>query len=229
MDAFKPQIYDVGQHGFVSGCRRAIQTSMKHSMNEEIDLKRHLMIAAGALAASLSFSVFAGAATYQLDSDHTYPSFEADHLGGLSIWRGKFDKSQGTVTLDLAAKTGTVEVTTDMASVHTGSTKLDQMLQSGQFFDATKFPEATYKGAIKFNGEKPVSVVGNLTIHGVTRPLTLTINSFKCMPHPMLKREVCGVDAVGEFDRGDFGIDYGKAYGFSLKTRLLISAEAIKQ
>src|SRR6202012_2323747 len=141
MDAFKPQIYDVGQQGFVSGCRRAIQTSMKHSMNEEIDLKRHLMIAAGALAAPLSFSAFAGAATYQLDSDHTYPSFEADHLGGLSIWRGKFDKSQGTVTLDLAAKTGTVEVTTDMASVHTGSTKLDQMLQSGQFFDATKFPE----------------------------------------------------------------------------------------
>src|ERR1700761_467326 len=187
------------------------------------------MIAAGALAASLSFSSFADVSTYQLDSDHTYPSFEADHLGGLSIWRGKFDKSQGTVTLDLAAKTGTVEVTTDMASVHTGSTKLDQMLQSGQFFDATKFPEATYKGAIKFNGEKPVSVVGNLTIHGVTRPLKLTINSFKCMPHPMLKREVCGVDAVGEFDRGDFGIDYGKAYGFSLKTRLLISAEAIKQ
>ena len=187
------------------------------------------MIAAGALAATLSFSAFADVSTYRLDPDHTYPSFEADHIGGLSVWRGKFDKSQGTVTLDRAAKTGTVEVTTDIASVHTGSTKLDQNLQSDQFFDASKFPDATYKGTIKFRGDKPVSVVGNLTIHGVTKPLTLKIDSFKCIQHPMLKREVCGVDAVGEFDRSDFGVDFGKAYGFSMKTRLLITAEALKQ
>ncbi|MFL9962439.1 YceI family protein [Paraburkholderia sediminicola] len=192
-------------------------------------MNKHLMIAAGALAASLSFSAFADVPTYQLDPDHTYPSFEADHIGGLSVWRGKFDKSQGTVTLDRAAKTGTLEVTTDIASVHTGNTKLDQNLQSDQFFDASKFPEATYKGTIKFKGDKPASVVGNLTMHGVTRPLTLNIDSFKCMPHPMLKREVCGVDAVGEFDRSDFGVDFGKTYGFSMKTRLLISAEALKQ
>ena len=187
------------------------------------------MIAAGALAASLSFSAFADVSTYQLDPEHTYPSFEADHIGGLSVWRGKFDRSQGTVTLDRAARTGTVEVTTEIASVHTGSTKLDQNLQAEQFFDASKFPEAAYKGTIRFKGDKPVSVVGNLTMHGVTRPLTLDIDSFRCMPHPMLKREVCGVDAVGEFDRSDFGIDFGKTYGFSMKTRLLISAEALKQ
>jgi polyisoprenoid-binding protein YceI len=192
-------------------------------------LKKYLMIAAGALAASLSFPAFADVSTYQLDPEHTYPSFEADHIGGLSVWRGKFDKSQGRVALDRAAKTGSVEVATDIASVHTGSAKLDQMLQSDQFFDASKFPEATYKGTIKFEGDKPASVVGNLTMHGVTRPLTLTIDSFKCMPHPMLKREVCGVDAVGEFDRSDFGVDSGKAYGFSMKTKLLISAEALKQ
>ena len=187
------------------------------------------MIAAGVLAASLSFSTFADGSTYQLDPEHTYPSFEADHLGGVSVWRGKFDKSQGTVTLDRAAKAGTVEVTTDIASVHTGNAKLDGMLQSDQFFDTSKFPEAAYKGTIKFDGDKPSAVVGNLTMHGVTRPLVLTINSFKCMPHPMLKREVCGVDAVGEFDRGDFGVDFGKTYGFSMKTKLLISAEALKQ
>ncbi|AUT63193.1 YceI family protein [Paraburkholderia sp. SIMBA_049] len=192
-------------------------------------MKKHLMIAAGALATSLSFSAFAGVSTYQIDPDHTYPSFEADHIGGLSVWRGKFDKSQGTVTLDRAAKTGTVEVTTDIASVHTGSTKLDENLQSDQFFDASKFPEATYKGTIRFVGDKPVALVGNLTMHGVTRPLTLQIDSFKCMPHPMLKREVCGVDAVGEFDRSNFGVDFGKTYGFSMKTKLLISAEALKQ
>ncbi|WP_031360369.1 YceI family protein [Caballeronia sordidicola] len=192
-------------------------------------MKKHLMIAAGALAASLSFSAFADVSTYQLDPDHTYPSFEADHIGGLSVWRGKFDKSQGTVTLDRAAKTGAVEVTTDIASVHTGSTKLDQNLQSDQFFDASKFPDATYKGTIEFTGDKPAAIVGNLTMHGVTKPLTLKIDSFKCMQHPMLKREVCGVDAVGEFDRSDFGVDFGKTYGFSMKTKLLISAEALKQ
>ncbi|OAJ57351.1 polyisoprenoid-binding protein [Paraburkholderia ginsengiterrae] len=192
-------------------------------------MKKHLMIAAGALAATLSISAFAGVTTYQFDPDHTYPSFEADHIGGLSVWRGKFNKSQGTVTLDAAAKTGTVDVTTTIASVNTGSPKLDQMLQTDQFFDATKFPDATYKGTIKFKGDKPDSVVGTLTMHGVTKPLTLTIDSFKCMPHPMLKREVCGVDAVGEFDRSDFGVDFGKTYGFGMKTKLLISAEALKQ
>ena len=192
-------------------------------------MKKHLMMAAGALAASLSFSAFADVSTYQFDPDHTYPSFEADHIGGLSVWRGKFDRSRGTVTLDRQAKTGTVAVTTDIASVHTGSTKLDQDLQLAQFFDASKYPEATYKGTIRFKGDKPVSVVGDLTMHGVTKPLTLTIDSFECMPHPVLKREVCGVDAVGEFDRSDFGVDVGKAYGFSMKTRLLISAEALKQ
>ncbi|KML53666.1 polyisoprenoid-binding protein [Burkholderia cepacia] len=192
-------------------------------------MNKHLTIAAGALAASLSFSAFAAASTYRLDPEHTYPSFEADHLGGLSVWRGKFDKSGGIVTLDRAAKTGTVEVKTAIVSVHTGSTKLDQELQSNQYFDASKFPEAIYKGAITFDGDRPATVVGNLTMHGVTRPLTLKIDSFKCMPHPMLKREVCGVDAVGEFDRSEFGVDFGKAYGFSMKTRLLITAEALKQ
>jgi polyisoprenoid-binding protein YceI len=192
-------------------------------------LKKYQVIAAGALAASLSFSAFADVSTYQFDPNHTYPSFEADHFGGLSVWRGKFDKSSGTVTLDREAKTGTIHVTTVIASVHTGSTKLDEDLQSAQFFDVSKYPEATYKGTIKFEGDKPVSVVGNLTMHGVTKALTLNIDSFRCIPHPMLKREVCGVDAVGEFDRADFGVDYGKSYGFSMKTKLLISAEALKQ
>ena len=192
-------------------------------------MNRNWVIAAGALAASMSLSAFAEVSTYQLDPDHTYPSFEADHIGGLSVWRGKFDRSHGTVTLDLPAKRGTVEVTTVVGSVHTGSAALDKYLQTDQFFDASKFPEATYKGTIRFEGDKPAVVVGSLTIHGVTRPLTLNIDSFKCMPHPMLKREVCGVDAVGEFDRSDFGIDFGRTYGFSMKTRLLISAEALKQ
>ncbi|WP_179401852.1 YceI family protein [Burkholderia guangdongensis] len=192
-------------------------------------MNKHLMIAAGMLAASLSFAAHAEVATYQFDPNHTYPSFEADHLGGLSVWRGKFDKSKGSVTLDRAAKTGTVDVTTQIGSVHTGNPQLDAHLQSPEFFDTSKYPDAHYVGTIQFTGDEPSSVVGNLTMHGVTKPLTLKIDSFKCMPHPMLKREVCGVDAIGEFDRADFGIDYGKAYGFKMATKLLITAEAIKQ
>ena len=146
--------------------------------SKEKRFEKQLIIAAGALAASLSFSAFAESVTYQFDPSHTYPSFEADHMGGLSVWRGKFDKSSGTVTLDRAAKTGTVDVTTDIASIHTGSTKLDEHLQTAEFFDVAKFPQANYKGAIKFDGDKPVSVVGNLTLHGVTKPVTLKIDSF---------------------------------------------------
>ncbi|WP_425121439.1 YceI family protein [Burkholderia gladioli] len=186
-------------------------------------------MAAGALAAALSIPAMAAPVTYQLDPSHTYPSFETDHFGGLSVWRGKFDTSSGTVTIDRAAHTGSVEVTTKIASIHTGSAKLDEHVQTPDFFDAAKYPDATFKGTLKFDGDKPVAAVGNLTLHGVTKPLTLTIDSFKCMQHPMLKREVCGVDAAGEFNRDEFGLDYGKAYGFKMQTKLLITAEGVAQ
>nr|WP_201446388.1 YceI family protein [Burkholderia gladioli] len=192
-------------------------------------MKKTLIMAAGALAAALAIPAMAAPVTYQLDPSHTYPSFETDHFGGLSVWRGKFDTSSGTVTIDRAAHTGSVEVTTKIASIHTGSAKLDEHVQTPDFFDAAKYPDATFKGTLKFDGDKPVAAVGDLTLHGVTKPLTLTIDSFKCMQHPMLKREVCGVDAVGEFNRDEFGLDYGKAYGFKMQTKLLITAEGVAQ
>ncbi|MDR5736684.1 YceI family protein [Caballeronia sp. LZ019] len=192
-------------------------------------MKKISMIVAGALAAGLSFSAMA-ADTYQLDPNHTYPSFEADHFGGVSTWRGKFNRSSGTVVLDRAAKTGTAEVTIDLASVNTGNAKLDEHLQKAEFFDTAKYPTAVYKGtSIRFEGDKPVEVVGSLTMHGVTKPLNLQIESFKCFVNPMIKKEVCGTEATATFDRGDFGVDYGKSYGFSLKTVLHIQAEGVKQ
>ncbi|MEA3116891.1 MAG: hypothetical protein QOI13_161 [Paraburkholderia sp.] len=192
-------------------------------------MKQKVCIAAAVLAASLSGGAFA-ADTYQLDPNHTYPSFSADHFGGLSVWRGKFTKTTGTVTLDTAAKTGTVEVTIDPASVDTGNAKLDDHLKTDAFFNVAKFPAATYKGTqIKFDGDKPVEVIGTLTMHGVTKPVDLKIESFKCIMHPMLKKEVCGVEASAKFDRADFGIDFGKKYGFNMETKLQIQAEGIKQ
>ncbi|ONN65165.1 YceI family protein [Herbaspirillum sp. VT-16-41] len=184
----------------------------------------HLLLALVAAGAAVSANA---ADTYSIDPSHTYPSFEADHMG-VSIWRGKFDKTSGTVTLDRAAKTGTVDIIVDTASIDFGMSKMNDHAKSADMFDVAKYPNAEYKGTIKFNGDKPATVEGNLTLHGVTKPVTLTLNKFTCIQHPMLKREVCGGDASATFNRADFGIDYGAKYGFSTETKLAIQVEAIK-
>jgi len=167
--------------------------------------------------------------TYNIDPMHTYPSFEADHMGGQSIWRGKFNKTSGTVVLDVAAKTGDVDVTVDTASINFGLDAMDEHAKSADMFDVAKYPTATYKGKIsKWNGSVPVEVDGEFTLKGVTKPLKLTINSFLCKPSPLTHKEVCGADASATFNRDDWGLDYGKSYGFRMQTRLLISIEAVK-
>ena len=187
---------------------------------------KHLTIAL--LAAACASSAFA-ADTYKIDPSHTYPSFEADHMGGLSVWRGKFDKSEGDITLDRAAKTGTVAITIDTTSIDFGMAKMNEHAKSPDIFDTAKFPTAVYKGKIVFKGDVPASVNGELTLHGVTKPVTLAINKFKCIQHPMLKREVCGADASATFKRSDFGVSYGEQYGFNQEVKLAIQVEAIKQ
>ncbi|EHP43356.1 hypothetical protein OR16_09424 [Cupriavidus basilensis OR16] len=171
----------------------------------------------------------ANTVTYNLDPTHTYPSFEADHLGGLSTWRGKFEKSSGVVTLDRAAKTGTVDIKIDPASVDFGNSKLNQHVKGPDMFNVEAFPEATYKGKFsKFNGDVPTEVDGVLTLHGVSKPVKLEIREFKCIQHPMLKREACGADVVGTFNRADFGIDYAVKMGFKPEVKLAIQVEGVK-
>ena len=141
------------------------------------------------LLAASAASAFA-ADTYTVEPNHTYPSFEADHMG-ISVLRGKFTKTSGTIVLDRAAKTGSVDITIDASSLDFGHEKLNNHVKSPDMFDVAKFPTAVYKGkSIKFNGDTPVAVDGELTLHGVTKPLTLSINKFKCIIHPMLKKEV---------------------------------------
>lgn len=181
-----------------------------------------LLTAAGAIA-------YATPVTYTLDPNHTYPSFAADHFGGLSVWRGKFTKSKGKVVLDRAAKTGSVDVSIAVGSIDFGNAKLDEHAQSPEIFDADKYPTATYKGKFtQFKGDVPTEVQGEFTLHGVTKPVTLHIDHFKCMMHPMLKREVCGVEASAELNRADFGVNYGQAYGFDMGVKLQIQAEGVK-
>ena len=166
--------------------------------------------------------------TYEIDPAHTYPSFEADHMGGLSVWRGKFDKTSGKIVLDKAAKTGTVEVTVDAASADFGLDKLNEKARGDELFDVAKYPTAAYKGKLSaFRDGAPTEVVGEFTLRGVSKPLTLKIDSFKCMPHPIKKnKEVCGADAFATFNRADFGMDAGKKYGFKMEVNLRIQVEA---
>ena len=186
-------------------------------------------IAAAIVALSAATSALA-ADTYAIEPNHTYPSFEADHMGGLSVWRGKFTKTSGTIVLDRAAKTGSVDIVIDASTLDFGHAKMNEHAKGPDMFDVAKFPTATYKSkSITFKGDKPVSVDGELTLHGVTKPVKLTINQFKCIQHPMFKREACGADASASFNRSDFGIDYGVQMGFNPTVKLAIQVEALKQ
>ncbi|MGQ4659949.1 YceI family protein [Lysobacter sp. F6437] len=185
-----------------------------------------------ALLACPPATALAATEHYTIDPEHTFPSFEADHMG-ISIWRGKFNTSSGKVTLDKAADTGavtggTVDVTIDLASVDFGHDKLNEYANGPDLFDIAKYPQATYHGTLAgFEDGRPTRMVGELTLHGVTRPVELEITLFNCVPHPMLKREQCGADAFGTIERDDFGIDAGKDYGFDMTVTLRIQVEAL--
>ncbi len=179
--------------------------------------------------ALVSGVVLAAPVVYNIDPTHTFPSFEADHMGGMSIWRGKFDKTSGTVQLDLAAKSGSIDITIDTSSIDFGMSKLSDHVKSDQMLDVAKFPTATYKGKLaNFKGDVPTEVDGELTLHGVTKPVKLTINSFMCKVHPMLKKEFCGADASATINRADFGIGFGQQMGFKMDVKLAIQVEAVK-
>jgi len=177
-------------------------------------------------AAVVSASAWAAPVTYVLDPSHTYPSFEADHMGGLSVWRGKFTATTGKVVYDKDAKAGSIDVTVDIASIDFGNAKLDEHAKSAEIFDAAKYPTATYTGKFsKWNGASPTEAEGTLTLHGVTKPVTLVIDSFVCKPSPMTKKEVCGADATATFNRADFGVNFGDKYGFKQEVKLQIQVE----
>ncbi len=168
------------------------------------------------------------ATTYEIEPTHTYPSFEADHMGGLSVWRGKFNKTSGQIKLDKKAKTGSVDISVDIDSIDFGMDLMNSKAKSAELFDLAQFPTATYKGKLSaFKGGKPTQVLGDLTLKGITKPVKLNILCFKCMNHPMLNRDVCGADAFATFKRDDFGMPVGKEWGFDMKVTLRIQVEAV--
>src|SRR5580658_9265635 len=195
-----------------------VQRKSSLNFTGELSMKSMLISFGLTMAAG---TAYAAPTVYQIDPAHTHPSFEADHMGGMSIWRGMFRSSSGSVTLDAAAQTGSVDITVDTSSIDLGSEKLETHVKSAEMLNVAQFPTAAYKGKLtNFKNGNPTQVDGELTLHGVTKPLKLDIRSFKCQLNPMTKKQTCGADAAASFDRSDFGIDYGKAYGFNMGVKL---------
>ena len=193
----------------------------------KVRLKRLMMIVLLVSVAPLSFGK---PVTYEIDPNHTFPAFEADHMGGLSLWRGKINSTSGEIVLDKKNKTGSVNVVMEMLSIDFGHDEMNKRAKSDDMFDIEEFPQAKYEGIlINFQDGSPTKVEGELTLHGITKKVDLEIKAFKCRLHPFKLREVCGADLRGNIMRDDFGIKYGKMLGFKMGVALRIGVEAIKK
>ena len=179
-------------------------------------------------ASAFSFTAFAAPMTYVLDADHTFPRFEYSHFGYSTQISG-FDKTIGKIVYDKEAKTGLVDIAIDMKSVNTGSKLFNEHIQEADFLDTANFPTATFKSTkVNFEGDKPATIDGNLTIKGITKPVTLKVTSFKNAAHPMVKKDAIGANAVTTIKRSDFNA--GKyAPHVDDELTLRISLEAIAQ
>ncbi len=186
--------------------------------------KLALVVALSALSAAAR----AAPETFNIDPAHTFPRFEYNHFG-YSNQQHRFEKTSGKIVFDRAARTGSVDVSIDAKSVNTGSALFNGHIQAADFFDTDKYPAITFKSTmVKFEGDKPVAVEGNLTIKGVTKPVTLTVTNFHSMPHPMVKKDAIGANAVAKVKRSEFNM--GKyAPNVSDEVTLTIAVEAIKE
>jgi polyisoprenoid-binding protein YceI len=170
-------------------------------------------LAVAVLACSLALPVAAAPENYTLDPYHTYPNFMVEHWG-LSMMYGRFNKSSGKFSFDRAAKTGSVDLVIDTTSIDTGDQvkgdrprSRDEHLRAADFFNVAEFPRATFKSTkVNFQGDVPASVEGNFTLLGVTKPVTLTFERFKCGTNPFNKKDRCGGNAIGKIKRSDFGM-----------------------
>ncbi|MCC6211690.1 MAG: polyisoprenoid-binding protein [Burkholderiales bacterium] len=169
-----------------------------------------------AAALALPLAAQASPENYTLDPYHTYPYFEIDHLG-VSTVRGMFRKSSGKFSVDSAAKSGSVEINVETASIDTGDgdkgsrpRTRDEHLRTADFFNVAEFPRMTFRSTgVRFAGDNPAEIAGTLTLLGVTRPLTLKLERWVCRENPMRKRQMCGGNASGTLKRSDFGMKYG--------------------
>ena len=180
------------------------------------------------LSAAASSNTYAATDSYAIDNSHTFPRFSYSHLG-FSTQLSRFNKTTGKVMFDKAAKTGQVDITIDTSSVDTGSSIFNEHIQAEDFLNTAKFPTATFKSTkVIFSGDKLSEIQGNLTLKGITKPVTLTVTSFQAIPHPMAKKDAIGANAFANIKRTDFNM--GKyAPNVSDEVRIDIAIEAIKE
>jgi polyisoprenoid-binding protein YceI len=180
------------------------------------------------LAATVAAPALAAPETFNVEPNHTFPRFSYNHLG-YSVQLSRFDKTSGKVVLDKAAKTGSVDIVINTKSVSTGSDVFNEHIQGEDFLDTGKFPTATFKSTkVVFEGDKPAKIEGNLTLKGVTKPVTLTVTSFQTMPHPMVKKDALGANAFTTVKRTDFNMGKNAPY-VGDEVRIDIAIEAIKE
>lgn len=179
------------------------------------------------VALALTFPA-AAQEVYVGDPGHTMASFETGRLG-ISWVRGRFNKTTtARVVLDRAARKGNIDVVIDAASIDTGHAVRDQHLRSGDYFDVEKFPAITFKSnSLRFEGDSLVAATGDLTIMGVTKPVTLSVTLFRCIQHPVNKKDICGADASTAIKRSEFGMKLS-AVGIADDVKISIQIEAYK-
>ena len=184
------------------------------------------------LVAALGFfaaAAHAELATYAIEPSHTFATFEIGHFG-TSTNRGRFNKTTGNVTLDKAAKSGSLDVTVDTTSLDTGTAQFTKHISSDEILNVAAFPTAHLVATkFVFNGDKVSEIAGNLTLMGKTNPVVLKAQNFNCYNSPMIKREVCGGDFDTTIVRSQYGASYGLNYGFPDNVHLVIQVEAVKQ
>jgi polyisoprenoid-binding protein YceI len=193
-------------------------------------------LAPALLAFTLPLTAMAAPETYTLDPFHTYPNFSVDHLGFSTIY-GRFDKSSGKFTIDKAARSASLELAVETASINAADNEKgsrqrsrDDHLRSPDFFNVSEYPRMTFKSTgVKFNGDNPATVEGSLTLLGVTRPLILQVDRWKCGAHPFNKKEMCGGNASGTLKRSDFGMKFGLPVAVGDEVKLMIGFEAYRE
>lgn len=185
------------------------------------------IFAALVLSSSIG-GAFAAPATFNIDPAHTSPRFEYNHFG-FSNQIHTFDKTSGKIVMDRAARTASVDVTIDAKSVNTSYPLLNEHIQDADFFDTAKYPTITFKStSVKFKGDTPVEVDGNLTVKGITKPVALKLTSFQEMPNPIVHRDAIGANAIATIKRSDFNMGKYAPY-VSDDVQLIIALEAIKE
>jgi polyisoprenoid-binding protein YceI len=184
------------------------------------------LAAAAALTLAALSPALAAPVSYTVDSSHTFPRFSYSHMG-YSTQLSSFTNTSGTVVFDAVAKTGAVDIVIDMTTVNTGSADFNGHIQAEGFLETAKFPKATFKSTkVVFDGDKPASVEGQLTIKGVSKSVILTVTSFQALPHPMMKVPVLGANAFTTIKRTEFGAGKYAPY-VGDEVRIDIAIEAI--